>query len=89
MVTVIEVAIGPGGAPGVFRVEVVASPAGEASVTVQLDADALLARRGQLQQAVLASAVPSRRLLPETEQQPYPQSPAGSEDLRSENSLCD
>ena len=68
MVTVIEVAIGPGGAPGVFRVEVVASPAGEASVTVQLDADALLARRGQLQQAVLASAVPSRRLLPETEQ---------------------
>jgi CHAT domain len=68
VVTVIEVAIGPGGAPGVFRVEVVASPAGEASVTVQLDADALLARRGQLQQAVLASAVPSRRLLPETEQ---------------------
>src|SRR5271165_709264 len=51
-----------------FKVEVVASPAGEASATVQLDADALLARRGQLQQAVLASAVPSRRVLPETEQ---------------------
>jgi len=67
-VTVIEVAIGPGGAPGMFKVEVVASPAGEASATVQLDADALLARRGQLQQAVLASAVPSRRVLPETEQ---------------------
>ena len=67
-VTVIEVAIGPGGAPGVFRVEVVASPAGEASATVELDADALLARRGLLQQAVLASAVPSRRVLPETEQ---------------------
>ena len=28
----------------------------------------LLARRGLLQQAVLASAVPSRRVLPETEQ---------------------
>src|SRR4029077_4061698 len=53
--------------PGVFRVEVVASPAGEASATVELDADSLLARRGLLQQAVLASAVPSRRVLPETE----------------------
>ncbi len=53
---------------GVFRVEVVASPAGEASAAVELDADALLARRGLLQQAVLASAVPSRRVLPETEQ---------------------
>ena len=48
--------------------EVVASPAGEASAAVELDADALLARRGLLQQAVLASAVPSRRVLPETEQ---------------------
>ena len=67
-VTVIEVAIGPGGSPGVFRVEVVASPAGEASAAVELDADALLARRGLLQQAVLASAVPTRRVLPETEQ---------------------
>ena len=65
---VIEVAIGPGGAPGRFRVEVVASPAGEASATVELDADGLLARRGMLQQAVLASAVPSRRVLPVTEQ---------------------
>ena len=67
-VTVIEVAVGPGGAPGVFRVEVVASPAGEAAATVELDAESLLARRGLLQQAVLASAVPSRRVLPETEQ---------------------
>jgi len=33
-----------------------------------MDAEALLARRGLLQQAVLASAVPSRRVLPETEQ---------------------
>jgi hypothetical protein len=66
--TVIEVAIGPGGAPGMFQVEVVASPAGEASAAVELDAEALLARRGYLQQAVLASAVPVRRVLPETEQ---------------------
>ncbi|HEY1001218.1 MAG TPA: CHAT domain-containing protein [Streptosporangiaceae bacterium] len=66
--TVIEVAIGPGGVRGMFKVEVVASPAGEASATVELDAEALLARRGLLQQAVLASAVSSRRVLPETEQ---------------------
>ena len=68
MVTVIEVAIAPGGAPGMFQVEVVTSPAGEASATVELDADSLLARRGGLQQAVLASAVPSRGVLPEIEQ---------------------
>ena len=67
-VTVIEVAVGPGGAPGAYKVEVVASPAGEASAVVELDAESLLARRGLLQQAVLASAVPSRRVLPETEQ---------------------
>ena len=65
---VIEVAIGPGSAPGMFNVEVVESPAGEASATVELDADSLLARRGLLQQAVLASAVLSRSALPETEQ---------------------
>ena len=68
VVTVIEVAIGPGQVPGMFRVEVVASAAGEASAEVGLDVDSLLARRGLLQQAVLASAVPSRRVLPETEQ---------------------
>ena len=67
-VTVIELAIGPGRVPGMFRVDVVTSAAGEASADVELDADALLARRGLLQQAVLASAVPSRRVLPETEQ---------------------
>jgi hypothetical protein len=68
MVSVIEVAIGPGGAPATFKAEVVDSPAGQASATVRLDVDALLARRGPLQQALLASAVPSRRVLPETEQ---------------------
>jgi len=64
---VIELAIGPGLAGGTFRVEVVASPAGEASVAAELDADSLLARRNLLQQAVLASAVSSRTLLSETE----------------------
>ena len=44
--TVIELAIGPGRLPGVFKVQVVASPAGEASAEVELDVDTLLARRG-------------------------------------------
>jgi len=69
VVSVIEVSIGQGTAPGMFQVKVVASPAGEASAAVELDVDALLARRGLLQQAVLASAVSSRRVLPETERQ--------------------
>src|SRR5580704_11172103 len=66
--TFIEVAIGPGGSPGTFLVEVVASPAGEATATVELDPEELMARHSVLQQAVLASAVPVRRVLPETEQ---------------------
>jgi hypothetical protein len=65
--TIIEVAIEHSSTPRVFKVEVLASPAGEASVEVVLDVDTLLARREQLEQAVLASAVPSRRVLPETE----------------------
>ena len=62
----IELAIGPGGAPGVFRVEVVDSSAGRAAATVELDVDSLLARRAGLQQAVLASAA-STRGVPESE----------------------
>ncbi len=67
-VTVIELAIGPYQAPKLFRVEVVTSPAGEAAAVVELDTDSLLARRGPLQNVVLASSVSSRRILPETEQ---------------------
>jgi hypothetical protein len=67
-VITIEVAIGPASAPGTFKVEVVDSPAGEASAVVNLDIDDLLARRGQLQHAVLASAAVARRVLPESEQ---------------------
>jgi CHAT domain/WD domain, G-beta repeat len=62
----IEIAIGPG--PDGYRVDVVRSPAGEASAAVTLDAEALLARRKELQQAVLASATLTRRVLDENEQ---------------------
>jgi WD40 repeat protein len=65
---IIEVAIGPGLEAGKFRVEVVASAAGDASAVVELDIGSLLDRRELLEKAVLASAVSSRRLLPETEQ---------------------
>ena len=64
---VIDVAIRPGNDPGTFTVDVMDSPTGEATATVMLDVEPLLARLPQLQQAVLASAVPSRRALPETE----------------------
>jgi DivIVA domain-containing protein len=64
---VIEVAVRQGHPPGTLSVEVVSSPAGEAAATVALDVDGLLARRDQLQMAVLASGVASRRVLPETE----------------------
>jgi WD40 repeat protein len=64
---VFEVAIGPGAAQGLFRVEVLRSPAGEASAVVELPAGELLARRGEVQSAVLLSAVLTRRVLQDTE----------------------
>jgi hypothetical protein len=67
LVAVIELVITPGQAERTFRVEVVRSPAGEASTVVDLDVESLLARQGQLEQAVLASSVASRAILPQTE----------------------
>ena len=65
--SVIELAIAPGQAAGSFRVEVVRSAAGEASAEVVLDVDGLLARRQQIEHAVLASAVASRGVVTEAE----------------------
>lgn len=64
---VIEVAIRPAQAAGMFGIEVVSSPAGEASEMATLDVDALLAQRRQLQIAVLASTTAIRTALPGTE----------------------
>jgi len=50
-----------------FRVEVVRSPAGEASAVVALEVEALLARKEQLEQAILVSSVASRAILPQAE----------------------
>jgi hypothetical protein len=59
----VEVAIGPGGGPGRFRVQVVRSPAGEASTEVALDAAALLAARPQFEQTLLLSGITARQIL--------------------------
>ena len=64
--SVFEVAIGPG--PGGYRVEVVRSPAGEASAAADLDVEALLARRTELEHAVLLSSVTTRKVHPEEQQ---------------------
>ncbi len=66
--SVIEVAIGPGSAPDRFLVQVVRSPAGEASAEASLDSAGLLARRSTLQQALLASSVSARQILTESEE---------------------
>jgi len=64
---VIEVAIGAINGADLFKVDVLRSRAGEASVSVALDTDRLLERGTHWQQAVLASAVSSRAMLSETE----------------------
>jgi hypothetical protein len=64
---VFEVAIGPGGMPGRFRVEVIDSLAGHPSAVTGLDAGSLTALRRVLQLEVLASAALARGV-PETEQ---------------------
>jgi len=67
VMAVFEVAIGSGSVPGRVRVHVIDSPAGHASAMAELDVEGLAARRGLLEQEVLASAVPTRGI-PETEQ---------------------
>jgi CHAT domain len=63
---VIELVIAPGSAPGSFRVDLLSSPAGEASAVVELPTGALMARRAKVQAALLAVAASARRS-PETE----------------------
>jgi WD40 repeat protein len=61
--SVIDVAIGYGRAPGKFRVQVTRSPAGEASAEVDLDVAALLTGRAQFEQTLLVSGVAARQVL--------------------------
>ncbi len=64
----IEVAIRPDGAPARYRVDVVRSPAGETSVGVSLLVGDLLARRPEVQDALLRSASLKRPPAPEIEE---------------------
>ena len=67
---VIEVAVSRGTQPGTYDVEVVQSTAGEASATVAIDAEGLLAHRDSWQSSLLASAARTRRLVPEVVERP-------------------
>ncbi|HEY1623665.1 MAG TPA: hypothetical protein VGG16_07680, partial [Streptosporangiaceae bacterium] len=62
----IEVAIGPG--PSGYQVDVVRSPAGEASAQITFDVDALLGQHKALENAVLLSSVQTRKVFPEEQQ---------------------
>lgn len=57
----IELRVGRGSAPGEYRVEVVhAAAGGERESTLALDVEGLLARRDELERALLASSMPAR-----------------------------
>jgi hypothetical protein len=62
---VLEVAITPDRGHRGFRVEVISSPAGEASAVSRLDAHDWLARRGELEEAVLMSALAAGQASPD------------------------
>jgi hypothetical protein len=66
--SVIEVAIGYARDPGRFRVQVVDSPVGHASADVDLDVDGLLAGRRDIEQVLLLSSIPKRRIPTDEEQ---------------------
>jgi hypothetical protein len=61
MVHVLELEVSRGSGRGDYVVQVVRSPAGEASATFTLDSDRLLDERPNLQNALLLSSVSSRR----------------------------
>lgn len=64
---ILEVCIG-GGDQGTFRVDILRSPAGEASATVHLPVQDVLDRQADLQQAILASSARVRRAAGPNEQ---------------------
>ncbi|MCW2569806.1 MAG: hypothetical protein JWN54_3903 [Mycobacterium sp.] len=62
--SVVELAISGGAESGRYEVQVVRSEVGEASASFGVDADKLLGRRGELQQALLASSAATRGPVP-------------------------
>lgn len=68
MASTFEIEIGQVTQDSSYPLQVVSSAAGESQGRLSLVPEILLARRNQLQQAVLASSVSSRRLVPSVEQ---------------------
>ena len=67
MPSILEIDLGSGGAAGTYRVKILRSPAGEASAKFDLMPGQILDKLGDLQQTLLASSVPSRRLMSRSE----------------------
>ena len=67
MVSILELDIVRAGVPDQYQARVIESPAGNASATLQLDASSLRRRLPELQQTLLASSVPSRRVVSRSE----------------------
>ena len=63
MACVLELDVERADAPGTYRVEVIRSPGGEAAATFRLEPAEIVDRLTDLQETLLASSVPSRRLL--------------------------
>ena len=63
MPSIIELDIGRADAPGTYEIEVIQSPAGEASATFELEPAQLIDKLDELQQTLLASSVSSRGLV--------------------------
>jgi CHAT domain len=61
--SIIELNIGRADAPGSYEIQVIQSPAGEASATFELEPVGLIDKLDELQQTLLASSVSSRRLV--------------------------
>ena len=68
MATQLELQLLPGAEPGIYRVEVVQSAAGDATGEMHLDALSLLNDRDNWTQSILASSASSRRSISPTEQ---------------------
>lgn len=64
---IIDLEINRAATPGSYDVQVVQSPAGEASAVFRLDSDLLLGRRQEVQQVLLVSSGTTRRLLTQSE----------------------
>jgi hypothetical protein len=67
MPSIIELDIGRTDAPGIYQIEIIRSPAGDASATFELEPVELIDKLGELQQTLLASSVSSRRIVGRSE----------------------